>query len=80
MKLAGVSVNAIAVLELAERLVHAGHWETAALLLDAQAAGAGRVGFSTKDREALLAVLREPPHKLRELRGALVVDTPAPNA
>lgn len=74
MKLAGIVVNALGVLGLAELLVHGGHWETAAFLLDAQAAGAKRVGLSTKDREAILAVLPEPPEELCELRRALVVD------
>ena len=74
MEIAGISVNRLAVLGLAERLVHAGHMDTAALLLIAHACGDERVGLSIKDREAVLAVLRDPPEGLRELRGALMVE------
>ena len=72
MELAGIAVDRLAVLELAERLSYAGHTDTAALLLIADASGDERVGFSIKDREAVLDVLREPPDALCELRGALM--------
>ena len=74
MEIAGIAVDAFAVLELAERLVNAGHGHAAALLLSAQASGDERVWLSIGDRDAVLAVLHEPPDELRELRGALVVD------
>jgi hypothetical protein len=51
MEIAGIAVNRLAVLGLAERLVHAGHMETAALLLIAHACGDERVGLSIKDQK-----------------------------
>ncbi len=72
MELAGIAVDRLAVLELAERLTRAGYMDTAALLLIADASGDDRVGFSIKDREAVLDVLDDPPAGLCELRGALI--------
>ena len=74
MRIAGIAIEGIAVLGFAERLVHARHMDTAALLLNAQASGGERVRLSVKDREAVLAVLRDPPDDLSELRGALMVE------
>jgi hypothetical protein len=57
---------------LAARLTDAGHVDTAAHLLIADACGEERVGLSIWDREAVLAVLCDPPLGLCELRGALL--------
>ena len=46
MELAGIAVDRLAVLELAERLSHGGYLDTAALLLIADASGDERVGLS----------------------------------
>jgi hypothetical protein len=74
MELAGIEVDRLAVLELAERLSHAGQMETAALLLIADASGDERVGLSIKDREAIIDVLGDTPDALAELHGVLVVE------
>ena len=39
MEIAGIAVDGLAVIELADRLLHAGHMDTAALLLIAHACG-----------------------------------------
>jgi hypothetical protein len=44
----------------ASLITHAGHMDTAALLLIAHASGDESLGLSVKDREAVLAVLRDP--------------------
>ena len=74
MELAGIAVDRLAVLGLAERLTHAGYMDTAALLLIADASGDERVGLSITDREAVLDVLQDAPDGLRELREALMVE------
>ena len=75
MELAGIAVDRLGVLELAERLTHAGHTDTAALLLMADASGEERVGLSVKDREAVIDVLGEStPDNLAELHDVLVVE------
>ena len=74
MELAGITVDRLAVLELAERLTHAGYLDTAALLLIANASGDERVGLSISDREAIIDVLGETPDTLAELYGVLVVE------
>jgi hypothetical protein len=74
MELAGIEIDRLAVLELAKRLTRAGHMDTAALLLIADASGDERVGLSIKDREAIIDVLDNPPHTLAELHGVLVVE------
>jgi hypothetical protein len=74
MELAGIAVDRLGVLELAERLTHAGYPDTAALLLIADASGDERVGLSISDREAIIDVLGETPDTLAELHGVLVVE------
>lgn len=74
MELAGIAVERLAVLELAERLAHAGYTDTAALLLTADASGDERVGLSVKDREAVIDVLVDTPDSLAQLHGVLVVE------
>jgi hypothetical protein len=74
MRIAGIAIEGIAVLGLAERLVHAGHMDTAALLLTAQASGDERIGLHHQDREAVLSVLRDAPDGLSELRAALMAE------
>ena len=74
MEIAGIAVDGLAVIELADRLLHAGHMDTAALLLIAHACGDERVGLNIDDREAVLAVLRDPPDGLYELRRALMFE------
>ena len=74
MEIAGIAVDGLAVIELADRLLLAGHMDTAALLLIADACDDERVGVNSKDREAVLAVLHDPPDGLCELRRALMVE------
>jgi hypothetical protein len=74
MELAGVAVDRLAVLDLAERLTRAGYMDTAARLLIADASGDERVGLSVKDREAIIDVLDDPPDTLAKLHGVLVVE------
>jgi len=74
VEIAGIEIDGLAVLGLAERLVHAGHSDTAALLLTAQTSRDEHLGLTVEHREAVLAVLRDPPDGLRELRAALMVD------
>jgi hypothetical protein len=61
MEIAGIEVDRLAVLALAERLSYDRHTDTAALLLIADAAGDERVGLSIKDREAIIDVLGDVP-------------------
>jgi len=72
MELAVLSLPRLDVLELAERLTHAGHVDTAARLLIADACREERVALSLRDREAVISVLRDAPAGLCELRGALL--------
>jgi hypothetical protein len=67
MEIAGIEVDRLAVLALAERLSYDRHTDTAALLLIADAAGDERVGLSIKDREAIIDVLGDAPDGLAEL-------------
>jgi hypothetical protein len=55
MEIAGIAVDRLDVLVLAERLSHGGHTETAAYLLIADACYDDFVGLSIEDREAVLA-------------------------
>jgi hypothetical protein len=74
MEIAGVAVDPVAVVELAERLSYAGHLDTAALLLTADASGEERVGLSILDREAVIDVFDDVPDNLAELHGVLVIE------
>ena len=74
MELAGIVVNRFAVLDLAERLSQAGHKDTAAELLIADAAGDVRVALSIEDREAIIDVLGDRPDALAKLYEVLVVE------
>ena len=74
IEIAGIGVDGLAVIDLSDRLLHAGHTDTAVLLLIAHAAGDERVGLNINDREAVLDVLLDPPDGLCELRGALMVE------
>jgi hypothetical protein len=74
MEVAGIAVDRLAVLALAERLTDAGHLDTAGLLLSADASGDERVGLSIKDREAIIDVLHDVPDTLAELHGVLVTE------
>ena len=74
MEIAGVAVDGLAVIELADRLLRAGHMETAALLLIAHAAGDERVGLDPRDRGAIIDVLGDPPDALAELHDVLVLE------
>ena len=74
MEIAGIAVDRLAVLALAERLTSAGHLDTAALLLIADASGDERVGLNITDREAIIDVLDEVPDTLAELHGVLVTE------
>jgi hypothetical protein len=74
MELAGIAVDRLAVLALAERLAHAGHTDTAALLLIADASGDDRVALSIKDRESVIDVLVDSPDTLAELHDILVLE------
>ena len=71
MELAGIRIERLAVLELAERLGHARHSDTAALLLIADATGDERVALDIRDREAIIDVLGDTPDTL-----AVLGDTP----
>ena len=74
IEIAGIAVDGLAVIELADRLLHAGHMDTAALLLIADDAGDERVGLDIRDRDAIIDVLGDTPDTLAELHGALVVE------
>jgi hypothetical protein len=74
MELAGITIDRLAVLELAERLGHARHSETAALLLMADAVGDERVALNISDREAIIDVLGDRPDALAELYEVLVLE------
>ena len=75
MEIAGIAVERLAALALAERLTHAGDMETAALLLIADAAGDERVALSIRDREEIINVLGDDvPDSLAELHGVLVIE------
>ena len=74
MELAGIRVDRVAVLELAERLVHAGHLDTAALLLGADGRGVERVTLDERDIEAVIDVRGETPDTLAELYSVLVFE------
>jgi hypothetical protein len=74
MELAGIAVDRLAVLELAERLSYAGHTHTAALLFISDASGDERVALSIEDREAIINVLGDTPDTLAELCDVLVVE------
>jgi hypothetical protein len=69
-----IAVDRLAVLELAEHVAHAGHTDTAALLLVADASGDERVALSIKDRESVIDVLDDPPDTLAELHDILVLE------
>jgi hypothetical protein len=72
IEIAGLDVSSPDLLEPAARLTDAGHVDTAAYLLIADACGEERIGLTIRDREAVLAVLRDPPDGLCELRVALL--------
>ena len=74
MELAGITVDDVAVLELAERLAGAAHTDTLALLLIARRSGDQRVALSIKDREAIIDVLGDRPDALAELYEVLVAE------
>ncbi len=74
MEIAGIVVDGLAVIELADRLLYAGHMDTAALLLIAHAHGDERVELNLEDREAVIEVLGDTPDTLAELRDALLVE------
>ena len=63
MELAGIAVERLAVLALAERLAYAGHPETAALLLIADANNDERVGltYETAKRSSMCSAIRPTP-------------------
>ena len=61
MEIAGIAVDRLADLELADRLRHAGHMDTAALVLIADTAGDERVGLDIRDRDAITDVLGDTP-------------------
>ena len=74
MELAGIAVDHLDVLELAERLARAAHTDTVALLLIAQRCGDERVALSIEDREAIIDVLADTPDTLAELYDVLVLE------
>lgn len=74
MELAGIEIARPAVLELVDPLSNAGHDDTAALLLIADATGDRRVGLSINDREAILSVLSDPRDGLLELRAVMLAE------
>ena len=74
MELAGIAVDPVDVFELADRLIQAGHPNTAVLLLTPRVAGDERVELDVRDREALIAVLNDTPDTLTELYDALVIE------
>jgi hypothetical protein len=74
MELAGIAVDRSDVFDLADRLIQAGHANTAVLLLTPRAADDERVQLDSRDPEALIAVLDNTPDTLGELYDALVID------
>jgi hypothetical protein len=74
MELAGIAVDRLAVLGLAERFTPV-NMDVVELLLIADASGDERVGLSIKDREAVIDVLGDDvPETLAELHVALVTE------
>ncbi len=61
MEIAGIAVDRLADLELADRRLHSGDMDTAALVLIADAAGDERVGLDNSDRDAIIDVLGDTP-------------------
>ncbi len=74
MELAGIAVDHLDVLELAERLARAARTDTVALLLIAQRSGDERVALSIEDREAIIGVLGDAPGALAELHHVLLFE------
>jgi nucleoside-diphosphate-sugar epimerase len=74
MELAGIAVDRVDVFELADRLIQAGHTNTAVLLLTPRAAADERVELDNRDREALIDVLENTPDTLGELYDAVVAE------
>ena len=74
MELAGIAIDRLDVLELAERLARAGHTDTVALLLIANASGDERVALGIEDREAIIDVLCDTPDTHAELHDVLVLE------
>jgi hypothetical protein len=74
MELAGIAVDDLDVLELAERLARAGHTDTVALLLIAMRFGDEQVALNNEDREAIIDVLADTPDTLAELHDGLVLE------
>jgi hypothetical protein len=72
VELAGIVVDRLAVLELAERLSQGGHDDTAMLLRVADAIQVGRLGLTVEDREVIIGTLDDAPPGLQELRGVLL--------
>ena len=66
IEIAGIAVDGLAVIERADRLLHAGHMDTAALVLIADDAGDERVRLDIRDRDAIIDVLGDPPDTLAE--------------
>jgi len=74
MELGGITIDRLAMLELAERLGHARHSDTAALLLMSDAVGDERVALNIRDREAIIDVLGDTPDNLADLYEVLVLE------
>jgi hypothetical protein len=72
MRLAGVPVSSELVLELSEMLRAAGAPQTADILRMALGRGRPNVALTIADRDAILAVLEDPPEGLDKLHGALL--------
>jgi hypothetical protein len=72
MELAGIAVDRPDVFDLADRLIQAGHTDTAVLLLTPRADDE-QVELDNRDREALIDVLDNTPDTLGELYDALVI-------
>ena len=72
MELAGIALDDLDVLELAERLARAAHTDTVALLLIAQRSGDEQVALNIRDREAIIDVLGDTRDTLAELYDVLV--------
>ncbi len=74
MQLAGIPVRDVLVLDIALRLRRADYANTADMLEAAVATERQIVALTIHDREAILAVLDDPPDGLAELRSVLVAE------
>ena len=72
MFIAGINIGRVAVEELIERLREDYYFKAAATLAAALEQDKPAVGFTIRERTAVLDVLDDPPSELEQLRGVLM--------